>query len=339
MTTNLPKFYFKSITWGTFLVIIGFYLLLKNNFNFNFDFGFLWNLWPLILLLIGLKLITKDNLLRMLIAFARGLVYSLVLIGIISSQNFRERVHIGNFSNIHYQFSDSHKKEESEENKVTDSLTLSIVIEENGRKSVRLTDSVKFAKFDLEAGAGIYKINSNQNYLISVPKFVNNEDDDDDIKEDFDVIMNKDSSNFEFKYRFQGNLKNKSKSQSNFELNTKPIWSLDLKFGAGKLDLDLSQNIIKDINLEAGASSVNFKLGQIDTVSNISISTGLASVSINIPKNTACFIKTDMALSEKNFPNFIRSGDSFKTKNFDKAEKKLYITIEGGMSTYSINWY
>lgn len=339
MTNSLPKFYFKSIVWGTFLIILGFYLFLRNNMNFNFDFGFLWNLWPLILLLIGLKLITKDNMLRMLIAFSRGIVYALVLIGMISSHNFWERVHIGNFSNFNYQVVHNldEDEEEKDEDDSTSSASLNLVITENGKKSVKLYDSVKYAKFDLEAGAGIYKIAQNQNYLISVPEMLGSKGDE--ISEDFDVIMSKDSSNFEFKYRIKGKLNNNSKIQSKFELSPKPIWSLDLKFGAGKLDLDLSQNKIKDINLEAGASSVNFKLGKIDSVSNINLSTGLASVSINIPRNTACFIKTDMALSEKNFPNFVKSGDSFKTRNFDNAEKKLYITIEGGMSSYTINWY
>lgn len=337
MTNTLPKFYFKSIVWGTFLIILGFYLFLRNNLNFNFDFGFLWNLWPLILLSIGLKLITKDNMLRMLIAFTRGIIYALVLIGIISSQNFWERVHIGSFSNMQYQISNNiDHEEETDENDSSDTLAMNLVISENGKKSVNLFDSVKYAKLELEAGAGVYKIAQNSKYLISVPEFDRTKG---DINEEFDVIMSKDSSNFEFKYRIKGKLNNNSKIQSKFELSPKPIWSLDLEFGAGKLDLDLSQNKIKDINLEAGASSVNFKLGQIDTVSNINLSTGLASVSINIPRNTACFIKTDMALSERNFPNFIKSGDSFKTKNFDNAEKKLYINIEGGMSSYSINWY
>lgn len=337
MTNTLPKFYFKSIVWGTFLIILGFYLFLRNNMNFNFDFGFLWNLWPLILLLIGLKMITKDNMLRMLIAFARGIVYSLVLIGIISSQNFWERVHIGNFSNVQYQISHNIDDEDEENDEATsDSLNINLVIIENGRKSVKLYDSVKYAKFDLEAGAGVYKIAQNKDYLISVPQLDGSKGND--ISEDFDVIMSKDSSNFEFKYKLKGKINN-TKTNTKFELNSKPIWSLDLKFGAGKFDLDLSQNKIKDINLEAGASSVNFKLGQIDSVSNINLSTGLASVSLNLPRNTACFIKTDMALSEKNFPNFVKSGDSFKTRNFDNAEKKLYITIEGGMSSYSINWY
>jgi hypothetical protein len=89
-----------------------------------------------------------------------------------------------------------------------------------------------------------------------------------------------------------------------------------------------------------GAASLKLKLGEMHDTVNVRIEGGASSIRIYIPKNSGCEIKSDMGLSSKDFEEFINIGDdTYRTPNYDSAVKKIFIVLDGGVSSVKVKRY
>ena len=92
--------------------------------------------------------------------------------------------------------------------------------------------------------------------------------------------------------------------------------------------------------METGATNTKIKLGDKSDQMNVSIHMGAASITLEIPKNVGCEIQSDMALVAKHFDNFDKQGDGhYMTENYETSKKKIFINVEGGVSTLNVYRY
>ncbi len=125
----------------------------------------------------------------------------------------------------------------------------------------------------------------------------------------------------------------------NLELNPQIVYNLALKTGAGETRLDLRKLKISDIRLDTGASATKILLPEAAGTTNVSIHAGMASVEINVPENVVAQVKIQSGLSgiKVNQDRFSLGGDGrYISKDFETAENKIYINIEGGFGSFEV---
>ncbi len=311
----------KHIFWGMLFVTIG-ALILLDNLNFlRYNFDYLWKLWPLIFIFWGISLMVGNSFFKSLLA-----IFAAVILAVVLFTGFRTACY---FSGDHFIFHNNNGFSfDFEDNYDTTSY------------SEAYSTKIQKAIFNFDAGAGTFIIGNTTNNLLNA--YTGGIKDNynltrTDSGDQASVYLDMKSKHFSFMH---GKVRNKVE----LELNANPIWNMNFKVGAASLDFDLSPYKIQDAALDMGAASLNLKLGDRNDVSNFNLRTGASSIKIQVPDSAGCEIKTDFALSSKDFEGFNKIGSNlYQTENFNSAKKKIYLTIKAGVSSvkverYSENW-
>ena len=118
------------------------------------------------------------------------------------------------------------------------------------------------------------------------------------------------------------------------------MWDIQFDIGAASAKLDLTPFKINDLNIDMGAAALELRLGDLYNKTTIDIDAGASDMDLFVPEGSGCQIKTDVALSSKNFHGFEKiKSDLYQTSNFEEAEKKIYIKINCGVSSISVRRY
>lgn len=126
----------------------------------------------------------------------------------------------------------------------------------------------------------------------------------------------------------------------NFELNTQPEWEMNMNMGAGEVDFDLSAYKIRTFKFEGGAAALDITMGDLLPIADVVVKTGVADVKLKIPTAAGCRIKTSTGLSAKDFTGFTKLKDgSYETPNYSTSTKKIFITLDGGLSNFEVSRY
>lgn len=116
---------------------------------------------------------------------------------------------------------------------------------------------------------------------------------------------------------------------------------LDLVFEIGAVDahLDLTALQVKNISLQTGASSTDLKLPAKAGTTYLKVEAGAASVDIHVPQGVAARVETASGLASITVDQgrFPKVGDVYQSADFEKAENKVDIRIETGVSAINIH--
>jgi hypothetical protein len=198
------------------------------------------------------------------------------------------------------------------------------------------SEEIEYANLELSAGVGFFSIRDMTSKLIkgtargnigTYSLYTNNHDD----KAYLDVEFGKNSITL-----FGTEIKNRL----DISLNDKPIWDIELYLGAAKADFDLSRFKVSRISLETGATKTRIRIGdKLDRV-NADVEMGAASLEFLIPREFECKLTGDMVLITKEIPGFVkRSSGYYTTTDYEFADKKIMINVDGGVSSLSIKRY
>ncbi len=78
--------------WGIFFITIGVLFLLRITFNFSFAFSDIIDFWPILLIVLGLSFILKNEILKTIFVFLIGITLGLLIFQFFDSAiNFFER--------------------------------------------------------------------------------------------------------------------------------------------------------------------------------------------------------------------------------------------------------
>jgi hypothetical protein len=123
------------------------------------------------------------------------------------------------------------------------------------------------------------------------------------------------------------------------KLNAAPTWDIRLDISATPATLDFSKFKVEQLHLDAGASSIDLRLGNLADKLNVFIDAAAATIDIELPKDVGCEIYCNNRLGKAHFDGFIKKGDAMRTDNFDTASKKVYINLDSGVSSIDVRRY
>ena len=320
---------------GLILVMIGVLILLSNFGNFNFHWWNIFRLWPIFLVIGGVNLVFAHNKSPL----ATGIKIAVVIGGfaLIAFGNFDN----GNrwwpgFSISHDDWNDDSDSSNDDD---SDSTSRGDVVHVKGNNTFNEPyQKVKEAKLNISGGATTYTLTDSTNDLFkaNTTEFFG--------KYKYDHHMEDSVFVMDFKMKdhdghFEWDDKNNS-NEANMLLNVNPIWNINVDAGATKLNFDLTKFKIRQLSIHGGAADYEIKLGQPLAQTNVDISGGVSSVKIHVPMNAACHIATNSGLTDNHFGGFNKNSDNtYETAGFASAKNKIYISLSGGISDYNVDRY
>lgn len=308
----------KHIFWGTLLIVLGALFLINNFQSIGLDWNSLWKFWPVAIILGGISIIAKDNTLKSIIAGLAALVLATSVFA--SVKTFGECTE----NNFGFVF---------DEDDEYDSLTSS----DSTYYYFNADTAVNHAKLAFNSGAGSFSLFNTTDTSLFYAHVLGRD-------KNYTLTSNVEGQNANIeidmrKSRFNFS-KNNVKHKVNISLNTKPEWELYFDIGAAAIDMDLTPYKIQKVDIDMGAASLKVKLGDINKETKFYLDAGASSIEISVPENSGCEIRTDVSLSSKDFDRFNKiDSDIYRTDNFDKAEKKIFIYINSGVSSINVTRY
>lgn len=302
----------SHIFWGTLLVTLGLLGLLVNFFDFAFQWSTAWKFWPLVLVLIGLSIIVKNKIGKLIISGLAAIVLALSIFATISSGlSFFK-------GGLNFTFDDGP------------------IETETSRYTEQFSENIKNATFNFSAGAGNFRLLSTTDELVDISTesfgvdYTLTRNDYDDKS---DITFKMESKKFRFG-------KKGSFNKVEMALNPLPVWNVNFDVGAASMKVDLSNHKVKNVNINMGAAALNLKLGEPVDEIRLDVSAGASDIDIFIPENAACEIISDVALSSTNYEGFTKSeSGKYRTPNFDETSKRIFIKIESGVSSIDVRKY
>jgi hypothetical protein len=124
------------------------------------------------------------------------------------------------------------------------------------------------------------------------------------------------------------------------KLNENPEWDMDFDIGAASMHMDLSNYMIRRINIDGGASSLELTLGDKAIETNVDIEAGASSVLLRVPKSSGCEISANTVLSSRSLEDFNKIKDhTYQTDNFDVSTNKIIINVDVAISSIEVIRY
>jgi len=312
----------RRITTGITILFIGVVLLLSQLNTISFNWVGIFRYWPLFIVLAGIRmLVPKDQQIGQFVAIGSTVVILgfLTYIGLSTPKEPLLTQLLKN-KGVNINIDDPNDKT----NYSTEKLT------------VPLNDKIHSATLNLDLGATSLRndssttseiftaFNTSKEYLLGVTVH-------DESADKLDINL---------KGKFKNKDFNSKNNNTYIALNPNILWNLNFDVGAIDANLDLSPYKIETLDIDAGATSLKLKLGQPQAMTKISMDAGASSIEISIPKDAACRITSDNALSSTDYEgDFLKSEGEVKSTNYDSAAQKFDFDINGGIASIKIRRY
>jgi hypothetical protein len=303
----------SHIFWGLLFIVFGILVLINNFTNIFMDWGTIWKLWPLVIVLLGLSIIVKHKYGKGILAGIAAIVLALTIFACIKTASH----FVSN--DFNFTFDD-----EADSEYTTTEFT------------EQFDPQLKYGTLNFNAGAGSFNILKTTDSLIYATAT--------GLKNNFKLTRFDSDSTTEINldmrhksvFRFGKNYKN----NIDVELNPKLTWDMNFDVGAASMDFDLSEFKTNKVSVDMGAASLKIKLGSLYPETKLTVDAGASDINIYIPKDSGCKITTDGALSSKHFTDFEKiDSDHYETANFNEATNKILIEIDSGVSSISVDRY
>jgi hypothetical protein len=308
---------YRKVFWGVLLVLIGVLFILRNTGILFFHWRSIWQMWPAILILIGITLLPIKDYLKALLS----LVILVAAFFVVQSKD--------DFSRSNFSFGDSHFRwNDSKDDNKWDTVkwsSLPNLVEAYDPK-------IKTAKLNFDVAVGSFNLKDTSTNLVQVDRSGSIGQYSMTTTGDTSKVIN---LNFE-KYEGNGDIKN----NISVKLNSAPQWDFEMHVGAAEVDFDLSNFKTRNVLIEGGASDIELTMGDKLPRSDVSIKAGAADVTLHVPKKCGVEVVSKTFLSSKNFDGFTKVDSHLhQTPGFASSERKIYITIEAGITDVSIERY
>ncbi len=306
----------SNLFWGGILVALGVLFILNNLDFLNFNWWSIFELWPMLLILLGVTLLPLKNSLKLILTF---IVLAITIFMLFTNTSFTHK----RSYRYNWNFSDKYDYDYDRDYTRTDQTYYE-----------KYSSEIEEATLDIEAVAGEFIIRGNTDRLF-------------EFKQDGNIGPYVFSANRKGNHQYLDlSLENSNirmrrlRNDVDIQLHKNPVWNIKLGSGAAKIDMDLSKYKVRDIDIEGGASSTYVKIGERQTRVDVKIASGASSISIAIPEDSGCELTTHTVLSSKNFKDFnkLKKG-LYQTDNFERASNKIYIDIDAAVTSLKVRRY
>lgn len=304
---------FKAL-WGFFFIFIGVVLLLNSAFNLSWGiWAFIWQFWPLLLVLFGLAFILEFKKINYWLGMTVLLgVFCLAGIGLFFSWQHKY------FDTQNY----SQKDGEVSEEKI----------------SADYPSGTKEVKLNLNTGASNVKIAGDeaQAFLYQgkhLSNFFN-------LSQNLSVTGEKASLLLKTTPVIKTIFQPKSVNDLDLTFSGKPVYDLEIKTGASNIDLNLELLKTKKIDLESGASKIMVRFGKKENV-RAEVDAGASSINLYVPKQSGLRITISSVLVSNNFEDIglIKHDSEWTSTDWDKRSHQIDVDINAGASSVKIIQY
>jgi hypothetical protein len=293
---------------GVLLICVGFVLLL--NTLDKLDWSIWWrilHLWPVLLIAIGIELLFKKTSLVFLGLLSPILIILAILGPVFFSQT---NAPVPSFALNEYNWSES-----------PDSLVAkaSLILDISKGK-------LEISKGEKELIQAKLKYSGKRPYC-SFHYYAS----------DSSATLDIRKRSGRWRNNFWGNMKD---NDWNIKLSGSPLFDLRIYSAASDAFLDLSEIKLEKLRLEADVSKAKIKLGKL--VPNISaqIESDVSDVNILVPKESGLKITSRADLSSTNFGLPLnKQKDTLVTDNFETAQNKIELKLDGAISSLKVETY
>lgn len=291
----------SRIFWGVFFLALGVLLLLSRMDVLAIEWGDVWRLWPLLLIMWGVSVLLRNRPQRWVIAPLAAVLLGIVVFGFFSMSWIDE---------------DWHEHDRSVQT-----------------FSEPFDSTIATAFLHLDAAIGSYSIVGTSDDLITAEGY--------STLGGFSLRHTSARGSsasllFEFDGEGKGWMFGRVRNRAELHLNPSPIWDLDLDVGASRGEFDLTELKVRELKVDAGAAKVWLTLGSRFSTT-VNIDAGAASIRIKVPRESGCEIRTDTGLTGKRFSGFDRiESDLYRTDNFSSAKEHITISVSAGAASISV---
>jgi hypothetical protein len=317
---------FKNVFWGLSLIIIGSLLVARNLGIVDFDWFNIVRLWPLLFILWGLSVLPIRDAIKtgILVIILGGATWF-----VLESPRSTEPWDI--FSQFNYHGHNPHI-EGFDSGEATADFMLN-----RQHITIPYTDTIQNARFDLDAAAGEFTLNDTSSYLLSFYRsgIYGTE-------YQYSVNRNGHDANIKFSEKAGGHIffRSHNHKKVTIALNPFPVWEINLEAGASSVNYDLSKFKVRKVSLDGGAGSFKITLGDKYPNVKIDIDAGASSLTLRVPKNTGCDLEITAVMSGKYLPGFDKiSSGHYQTENYDSAQNKIHLNVDAAVSSFRIIRY
>lgn len=291
-------------------------LFFVNNFNLlqGIDFSLVLYTWPLLLILIGLYFVFKGTKAAYFITSFTAILFAIVSFAFLAVYNPR----IPFLPSLNT----------SRQNTTNPSITFS-------NDSQKYINSINEANLVFRSEKGDFYLRGTTDTLTEYDakstfgQYIFQKSDKDGVAT---VDLRFDAERVPWKITSE-------KNSLDLKLNPKPIWNLDYEVDSSTLAMDLGYYRVNDSRIKVTASrfDINIERNTIEKEMNLEIDSSTSSSNIRVQKNIGIQIKVKTTLSTKDLQDFEDKGNNtFQTKDFDSAEKKLFIDADISFSSLKI---
>lgn len=301
----------RRFYWGAFFIACGLIFLASNLGLLNIDFSIVRKSWPLLFIFWGVSLLFNNKKIKVTMTIISAILVAGVVFAFFHG-----------IGNGFHAVTNWHRDADT-------------------TKVVTLTEdydsTIQEAELNFSGGAGEFMLKDSTELLVDGTQYGNNSRGKIISKRlDNKAILQMDVNPFDRVVR-NGVLTQRTK----VKLNPNPIWDINFSVGAAETEIDLTGFKTRDINIDAGAASIDLKLGSRFARTTIEISAGASSITINVPKESFCSITSESALSSFDTADGFTeiSDNSYQTDNRSTAKSEIEISVDAGVSSIEINRY
>jgi len=311
---------YRHVFWAFVLIAIGILFILNNFGIFDFGWRALWSLWPLILIFWGISILPIKDWMK-ITGLVLVLAFTILFFNRLTQHTpwYIFHDHDGEYWGGDWNDDDSDTTTcnyKDQDLKVPfDSLSRKGVlrlIAAAGNFNLQGISS-DFLDFSKRGDIGNYSLTTADNNGIKT----------------IDLTMEK------------GRIRHSIKENKvDIKLTDKLPWDLDFDIGAAEIMLDLRYYRIDTVNVDAGASSITFKVGEKNPKTHLIFNAGAASISVEIPKASGCQVVSESFMVTKDFEGFEKKSNGlYETPNYAASKNKITITVKTALSKISITRY
>lgn len=299
----------QNIFWGAMLVFAGLLLLLNRLDLFSIDWRVLGRLWPFILVFLGISLLPLKGTHKV----AAALIMIVVAIVAYVNLPVRER------KAVEYNSSSDWSDDD------TTAFALGQLFTEPWE------DGVEQATVRLSAAAGKFSIGGTTGQLLV------GESEGNHARYSYIVERDNDKANIRIKEESRNRGADNKGSELSMMLNPNPLWVFKVDLGAAEFNSDFTAFRVAKIDIDAGASNINLKIGDKHSETRININAGASSINIVIPENAGCRLTGSTVLSNRELDGFEKvSKGKYQTPDFEAATQKIYVNVDAALSNFQI---
>lgn len=295
-----------AIFWGFGFIVGGVLLLLDNLGVVTVRFGDLWQLWPVLIVGIGISLLSLRGWLA-------GLV-SLLLVAALGTL-----VYLVAIDNPYY-----HTATDTQSQRTvvkSDTLTekeLDMTVR-TGALGLDIASSATQQGYTAELRSRFLALNQSTNDGRDGVRYVTLETDSQD--------------------RWWQGI-GTADSRLTLELTEQLPLRLRIETGASTIVGDLSSVQLKNLTVKAGASTIDLTFGATLTTQEVTLEAGASRVVLALPQTVGVRVETDSGLSHVDFAGIDKVSEGvYESASFASAEKLIIVHAKLGVSSFQIKRY